>query len=154
MKYLLIMMIVSGVLSAEEKTFTVNKKSFSDVYPAVWFSPSTMKITPIVEKSDTGPSKEFIIFIEPDDPEFAILKKNTNKNEQGFQYLGEGEEHYKNVNVPAKLKLDRQISRSKMREGKPVYLFVSKNRFYVIYVFESNRKESVLSFKIKELPKK
>ena len=53
------------------KTVVVDKGAFNDVYPGVWFSPSTGEIMPLKEKSEIPPEEKYEIGIEPDDPEFG-----------------------------------------------------------------------------------
>jgi len=86
-------------ISLEGTLIDINQDSYDESYSAVWFSPSTGEITPvIIEEKDNGreklkiPESKFIFWIEPGDPEFQITREYRFEKDSkyGLQYIGEG----------------------------------------------------------------
>ena len=75
---------------ATTRLITVDPSVFGDVYPAVWFSPSTGEIIALADASERPPHIRYEIWIEPRDPEFAFLNSESRKG-QGFQMIGRGQ---------------------------------------------------------------
>ena len=73
-------------------TVTISPAQFSDIYPAVWFSPSTGEISPLLEESETPPAPHFEVWIEPGDPEFALSPDADGDPSAGLVYYGEGDD--------------------------------------------------------------
>ena len=94
--------------AAEEvKKIRVDPSRFSDIYPAVWFSPSTGEISPIKEKSEKPPEEKYEIWIEPNDPEFAFLRGA--REGVGFALLGYGDDVFGKPQIPKEPKLDERL---------------------------------------------
>ena len=71
------------------RVITVNDAQFSEIYPAVWFSPSTGEITGITPSRDKPPKEHFECWIEPKDPEFAFSASSGQGI--GFAFIGFGD---------------------------------------------------------------
>jgi hypothetical protein len=117
MKFLTVLFCVAcGVNAFPEakgvKDIVVDESKFSDIYPAVWFSPSTGEIAPLKEKSEVPPEKKYEIWIEPDDPEFAFLHDPRKKPKDiGFVLLGEGPKLFEHPKIPEQPKFELDIRR-------------------------------------------
>jgi len=149
----LILSLVAALASAADdgKTITVTQKSFSDIYPAVWFSPSTGEVSPLKTKTEAPPAKQYEIWIEPRDPEFALMGK-----EGGFALLGKGEKAFRNPTLPAAPKLDAKLTHlmRDMKPGdKPVFYCKARNSTCLIMVVALDKQEQVLVFKWRPLTK-
>ena len=102
---------VSGLAGAAdaEKVIVVDETRFSDIYPAVWFSPSTGEITPLKERSQNPPEEKYEIWIEPRDPEFGY---NPDKKPLGvgFAEVGKGQAAFEAPELSRPLKLKLKIT--------------------------------------------
>jgi len=153
---LLVLFSISCISAAQEetahKTIRINKDSFSEIYPAVWFSPSNGTIAPLTEKSETPPKPTFKIWIEPSDPEIATLdRKAAEEGNQGFQLIGHGETHFKNPVPPKEKKLVSRIRAEDLEKPLAVFLYVEGKKSYVMLVESLLKDEQELTFQWKAL---
>ena len=135
------------------KSIVVDKTRFSDVYPAVWFSPSTGEIAPLKERSEVPPGKQYEIWIEPDDPEFGYNPEGKPKG-VGFALLGKGEEVFRNPKIPEKWKLDLKLTHlMKEPQGSDGLVFYCKGKASecLIMVTAMDSKEQVIRFRWRPL---
>jgi beta-lactamase regulating signal transducer with metallopeptidase domain len=112
------------------KSVVVDKSKFSDLYPAVWFSPSTGEIAPLKVRSEKPPEEKYEIWIEPKDPEFRYLI-DQKPGAVGFSLLGKGDRVFQKAIIPDKPELKPNIL-DLMKEAdtaeKPVFYCKSKKR--------------------------
>ena len=132
----------------ETKTIRVDRTTFSAIYPAVWFSPSTGEISPLLKKSEIPPEEKFEIWIEPRDPELGY---NPDKKPVGvgFALVGKGPEVFKNPPIPANPKLALKItSLIKEEQGTEQFVFYCKGKSAtcLIMLTAIDRKEQVIQF--------
>ena len=140
----------------DSKTIQVDETKFSDVYPAVWFSPSTGEIAPLKEKSETPPEKKYEIWIEPSDPEFGY---NPDKKpvDVGFVLIGRGPEVFKSPKIPTQLNLKLKITHlMEERQAHEQFVFFckAKTSTCLIMVTSMDSKEQVIRFKWRLLTQK
>ena len=133
------------IAADEGKTVSVDPTEFSEVYPAVWFSPSTGEITPLREKSERPPAQQYEIWIEPGDPEFGIMDKGL-----GFALIGKGNDAFKNPSIPDEPSLKGAITHLMKKEQAPdhlVFYCKAKDSTCLIMVTTMDPKKEVLQFK-------
>lgn len=131
----------------------VDRRAFSEVYPAVWFSPSTGEIQPLKERSEFPPGGKYEIWIEPRDPEFCWAPGGE-PAEVGFMLLGKGEEVFANPSIPEEPTLNRKLTDLlKESEGpeKCVFYCRAGASECVIMITALDRREQVISFQWKLL---
>ena len=86
--------IAPQAVASPPTTITIDKRSFSDIYPAVWFDPNSGTVYKITEESEKPPVAGAVVWIEPGDPEFAV---GQGVEEQvGMCVIGYGEEVFAN----------------------------------------------------------
>jgi len=136
------------------KTIVVDKTKFSDVYPAVWFSPSTGEIAPLKERSEVPPAKKYEIWIEPGDPEFGYNLSRKRKD-VGFALLGKGLEVFRNPLIPPeprlKLKMTKLMKESQGSDGL-VFYCKAKTSECLLMITAMDSEKGVMSFKWRLLP--
>ena len=66
---------------------TISEEQFSEIYPAMWFSPSTGEVSPLLEESEDPPAPQYECWVEPRDPEFAF----SSDEGVGFAFVGKGD---------------------------------------------------------------
>ncbi len=134
------------------KTIRITKDSFSDIYPAIWFSPSDGTIAPLTEASEKPPKPSFTIWIEPSDPEIATLdRKAAKEGNQGFQLIGHGERHFKKPVPPIDRKLVSKIQIKDLEKPLGVFLYVEGDKSYVMLVESLSKDKQELTFQWKAL---
>ena len=153
-RQLLLLLLIPCIGAAQEesgpKTIRITKDSFSDIYPAVWFSPSDGKITPLTEKSEKPPKPIFKIWIEPSDPEIATLEqKSAEEGNQGFQLIGHEEAHFMNPVLPTERNLVSRVRAEDLEKPLAVSLYVEGKRSYVMLVESISRDRQELTFRWK-----
>lgn len=134
------------------KAIRITKDSFSEIYPAVWFSPSDGTIAPLTEASEKPPKPIFKIWIEPSDPEIATLdRKAAKEGNQGFQLIGHGETHFKNPVPPKERKLVSRIRTEDLEKPLAVFLYVEGKKSYVMLIESLSKDNQELTFQWKTL---
>lgn len=134
------------------KTIRITKDSFSEIYPAVWFSPSDGTITPLTEKSEEPPKPIFKIWIEPSDPEIATLdRKAATEGNEGFQLIGHGRTHFKNPVAPREKKLVSRVPAKDLEKPLAVFLYTERKKSYVMLIESLSTDEQALTFQWKAL---
>lgn len=144
--------------AASVKRILVNKTTFSDVYPAVWFSPSSGDISPLTENSETPPKKKYEIWIEPRDPEFAFGPGREREN-VGFLLVGKGKNDFQSASIPddaklAKSKLAKRLSDLKKLTagGKlPVFYCKAANSECFIMITTLDTEKEMIGFRWRPL---
>lgn len=131
------------------KSVRVDEKAFSDVYPAVWFSPSTGEIAALKEKSEVPPEEKYEIWIEPDDPEFGY-NPDAKRKGVGFALIGGGSDAFKDPRIPdspqLKLKITHLMKETQAKE-QLVFYCKAKTSTCLIMVTAMDKKERVIQFK-------
>jgi hypothetical protein len=130
------------------KAVVVDKGKFSDVYPAVWFSPSTGEIMPLKNRSEIPPEDKYEIWIEPDDPEFG-WNPDQKPTGVGFALVGKGPEVFANPAIPKNPKLKLQITQlMKETQGAEQLVFYCKAKTSecVIMITAMDSKEEIIRF--------
>jgi hypothetical protein len=139
----------------EGRIIRVDETTFSEVYPAVWFSPSTGEIVSLKERSEVPPEKKYEIWIEPDDPEFGY-NPDTKPKGVGFALIGRGPDVFKNPKIPKDLKLKLKITHL-MKEDQAreqlVFYCKSSTSTCVIMVTSMDVQKRVIQFKWRLLSK-
>jgi hypothetical protein len=148
---------IRGVSAAQEdsgaKSIRITKESFSEIYPAVWFSPSDGSIAPLTERSEKPPKTKFKIWIEPSDPEIATLEQESaEEGNQGFQLIGHGETHFMNPVLPTQRDLVSRVRAEDLEKPLAVLLYVEGKRSYVMFVESISTDRQELVFRWKALP--
>jgi hypothetical protein len=141
---------------AEVKTVVIDEKKFSDIYPAVWFSPSTGEVSPLKQKSEVPPAEQYEIWIEPRDPEFAFGPGIKAKG-VGFAALGKGLDVFRKASRPRNPRLESNLAKllkGVKVEELPVFYCKAKDSECVIMVTALDRKKHLLRFQWKRLKKK
>ena len=139
----------------ESKTIVVDKTKFSDIYPAVWLSPSTGEITSLKTKSETPPEEKYEIWIEPSDPEIAFVQKGLVFEKCGFALLGAGSEQFANPTIPAGVKLERRALKTwyETEKGPSVLYCRAKNVECLLMITAWSKKDELLKFEWRLLKK-
>ncbi|MBW8015878.1 MAG: HEAT repeat domain-containing protein [Planctomycetes bacterium] len=135
-----------GINCANAKIIEVSPSKFSEIYPAMWFSPSTGEIAAITVVDEKPPAPKFEVWIEPGDPEFAFL----NSSDKGFVYLGIGDEVFKNPDIPKKFKLNNKLHhliKPKQVLFRPVYLCKGKKGNCIIQIINFDDSSQKIRFK-------
>jgi hypothetical protein len=140
------------------KVITVEKSKFSDVYPAVWFSPGTGEIVPIKERSEEPPEAKYEVWIEPRDPEFGFSSSRNEAEAKkiGFSLVGKGTEVFENTETWNAANLDRKLTYlTKATQGSEGLVFYCKgtSSSCLIMITEMDRKKEIISFRWKPLRK-
>jgi len=158
MKYGTVVLIVLATAIAaqaadDSRTIRVDRTTFSEIYPAVWFSPSTGEITSLKERSEVPPAENYEIWIEPGDPEFGYNpeKKPTGI---GFALIGKGFDVFEDSKIPSNLKLDLKLTNLMQEDqapGQPVFYCRAKTARCLIMVIRMDVKVQVLEFKWRPL---
>ena len=146
---LLCMAALAHAADDGSKTVRVDEKAFSDVYPAVWFSPSTGEITPLKEKSEVPPEEKYEIWIEPDDPEFGYNPDAKPKG-VGFARIGSGADAFRDPSIPdsPQLKLSITHLMQETQAQEPLVFYCkAKTSTCLIMVTAMNKAERVIQFK-------
>lgn len=137
------------------KAIVVDKSKFSEIYPAVWFSPSTGEITPLKKMSEVPPEAKYEIWIEPDDPEFGYNPEKEPKG-VGFALLGKGLEVFKNPVIPEKPRLKLKLTHfmGKLQGSEnPVFYCKAKTSECLIMITVMDKEEGIISFRWRPLRK-
>jgi len=137
------------VPSEKAKDIVVDKTKFSDLYPSVWFSPSTGEITSLKEKSEVPPEKKYKIWIEPGDPEFALLPDSKVKD-AGFQLLGYGEKTFNEAATPKTLELSPELTKLLRDSGGaklPVFYFKTGDDKCFLMITSVDKEKEVIRFR-------
>ena len=137
------------------KTIVVDKRKFSDVYPAVWFSPSTGDIAPIKERSEIPPDAKYEIWIEPGDPEFGWNPDQKPKG-VGFALIGKGRGEFTSPSIPSNPKLELKINRlmkEKQASEQLVFYCKAKASECLIMITAMDSKKELISFQWRPLKK-
>ncbi len=137
----------------DSKSIVVDRSAFSDVYPAVWFSPSTGEIAPLKERSETPPAGKYEIWIEPSDPEFGYSPE-MKPGDVGFALVGKGPEAFENPNIPVQPKLDLKITHlMEEQQGGDGLVFYcrAKTSECLIMITEMDSEAEVMRFKWRPL---
>lgn len=143
-----------AVAAEDGKSIVVDKSKFSDIYPAVWFSPSTGELSPLKDKSEKPPAEQYEIWIEPHDPEFAFIPNGT--HEVGFAALGGSSEVFTNAEIPDRPKLSRTLTELlKQTSGPGPHVFYCKGATCscLIMITASDPEAGVMRFQWKLLAK-
>ena len=153
-----VILICAAILTSaadNDKTIRVDETKFSDVYPAVWFSPSTGEITSLKERSEFPPEVKYEIWIEPRDPEFTYGPPKRQMG-VGFALLGMGPEVWKNPKIPQGLKLNLKIDPLMMKaqaHEQLVFYCKAKTCTCLIGITSIDPKKQVVQFKWRLLKK-
>lgn len=132
-----------------EKKITINKESYSEVYPAVWFNPDKGTIHTLTAKSEKPPVEGATIWIEPDDPEFAI---GPNVKGVSFYEAGAGEDSFKNIAWTEGLRKVSEIDMSVLKgDASPVYIIQTEKGRYAIILDAVDTDKSSIVFRWKPL---
>ena len=137
----------------DSKSIVVDRSAFSEVYPAVWFSPSTGEIAPLKERSETPPAGKYEIWIEPSDPEFGYFPE-MKPGDVGFALVGKGAEVFENPTVPPQPKLDLKITHlMEAHEGGDGLVFYCRARTSecLIMITAMDEDKEVIRFKWRPL---
>ena len=144
-KYLLLLisLLLAIEVFAEEATLPGKKvnitiKDYSDIYPAVWFSPNDGSISGLIDKSENPPKPKFKIWIEPQDPEINGIGT--------FILLGHGEDAYNKATVKTKGKSKHCLLGDDLLGEKPVFLFKDKQNTWVFIILSLNKKAKSILF--------
>jgi hypothetical protein len=138
------------------RDITVDKSAFSDIYPAVWFSPSTGEITPLKERSEKPPEEKYEIWIEPNDPEFGY-NPDLKPQGVGFALLGKGEAIFSDPQIPEKPRIKLKITNLMQPSQGPenlVFFCQAKSCQCVIMVTAMDPKKQIIRFRWRLLPRK
>jgi hypothetical protein len=130
------------------KRVVVDKGTFSDVYPAVWFSASTGEIMPLKDRSEIPPEDKYEIWIEPDDPEFG-WNPDEKPTGVGFALVGKGPEVFANPPISKNPKLKLKITHlMKETQGAEQLVFYCKAKTSecLIMITAMDRKEGIIRF--------
>ena len=95
------------------KDIGLNKKNA--FFGQLWFSPSKGEVSPTTRdrKTEYGrPDSTYIIWIEPQDPEFDIMRKYRFEDDEpyGIQYLGKGNTIFESKNITLTDKWDNNLT--------------------------------------------
>lgn len=134
---------------------SVDKSKFSNVYPAVWFSPSTGEIAPLAEGSEMPPEEKYEIWIEPRDPEFGF-NPGTKSEGGGFALLGQGDSLFEDPGITEGAKLTQDITHLMHEsQGSDGLVFYCRARACecLVMITAMNSKEEVITFKWRLLKK-
>jgi len=137
------------------KRIVVDESKFSDIYPAVWFSPSTGEITPLKERSETPPEEKYEIWIEPDDPEFG-WNPDQKPSGVGFALIGKGTGDFVNPTIPKDPKLRLKITQHmKETQGAEQLVFYCKAKTSecLIMITAMDSKKEIIRFDWRPIPK-
>ena len=141
--------------AGESKTIRVDKTKFSNIYPAVWFSPSTGEITSLKKRSEVPPETKYEIWIEPNDPEFGYIPGKDPKT-LGFALLGEGLAVFEDSKIPTNPRLKPKLThlmRKTAASKHPVFYCKAKTSTCLIMITAMDKKEGVIEFKWRLLAK-
>jgi hypothetical protein len=135
------------------RTIMISKAQFSEIYPAVWFSPSTGEIVELVEESDEPPAPKFECWVEPRDPEFAFADEDG----VGFAGFGEGDDKFE-MDPPAIDDLEGNLRDVIGRNpdpdalaGQPVFYVKGKLGDCMIQILKWDPENQVIEFKWRSL---
>lgn len=147
---LILLLAASRTYAAgEHRNIRVDETAFSDVYPAVWFSPSTGEIAPLKERSEVPPGDQYEIWIEPRDPEFGYNPDKKPEN-VGFALIGKGLDTFNKTEIPGHLRLKLKIThlmKEEQAHEQPVFYCKGKTSTCLIMITSMDSKENVIQFK-------
>lgn len=146
---ILIFMIVFPLASCGQKQqdqiITIDSSAYID-YPAVWFSPSTGEI--VAFEDGTSPAAEYEFWVEPRDPEFAILDESGDSGAYGILFIGTGSEIFKNTTSIVE---DGYDSGEYSLEENGVYLIHTETGDCVIHIIKLSSHDNYMRFWWKSL---
>lgn len=137
---------------SDSRLITIDKNQFSEIYPAVWFSPSSGKVVGLTSQSEEAPSDEFEIWIEPDDPEVAISNQlsEDSLDRFGFVPLGNGIETFERAfNLPRSEPeaIIGRLGNELENDDQPVFLYYGKKSNCLIMIEKVDTDEEVITFR-------
>lgn len=131
------------------KMVEVSEAYFSDIYPAMWFSPSDGTVSPILDKSEEPPEAKYECWVEPGDPEFAFLDEPLGRG-IGFAVIGFGDKVFNEAVIPDDIEIKNRIDKHLepfMIQERPVYYVQGKYGKCLIQIHQYDSKERVIKFK-------
>ena len=129
------------------KVVTISKEHFSDIYPAMWFSPSTGELSPLLEESEDPPAPQYECWVEPSDPEFAFLSKG----DIGFALLGAGDDAFA-ADLPDDVgELDRKLTNVLGNKPLSVVYVKGEGGSCVIQILKWDPDNTTIQFKWRSL---
>ena len=135
------------------RTILISKAQFSDIYPAVWFSPSTGEIVELVERSDDPPAAKFECWVEPSDPEFAFSGEDDGV---GFAGFGSGDGNFEMDPPDGGVDLDDDLGDlldddPEILAGEPVFIVRGKQGSCMIQILKWDPDAQIIQFKWRSL---
>ena len=131
------------------KMVEISEAHFSDIYPAMWFSPSDGTVTPITEKLEEPPEAKYECWVEPGDPEFAFLDEPLGSG-MGFAVIGFGDRVFNEGVIPDDIEIKDRIDthlQPFMIQERPVYYVQGKYGKCLIQIHRYDSEARVIKFK-------
>lgn len=132
------------------KRIEITPASFSDVYPAVWFSPSDAEVRAIQVEGEEPPGENFEIWIEPRDPEIGVLNEAKNDLEPAFAWVGNGSAAFEKLKIPADSRIVQLDHRHEFTPNN-VYLLERGEQAYLMMIESISPDEQTLTFRWRQL---
>jgi len=148
---------MAGYAADVGKSIVVDPSKFSDVYPAVWFSPATGEIVALKERSEFPPEEKYEVWIEPCDPEFRIGSGETNAAAKriGFALVGQGREVFAKTKTCQATQWAEDLA-SLMKKSPeadhPVFYCRARKSACLIMITEIEAEKQVIRFRWRPLP--
>ena len=151
-----------NTLSEIEKTedvikyIEISNSSFSEVYPAVWFNPSSAEISPMTEENGEmieEPPGDDWYWVEPEDPEFSNwwLENGDNIKFYGVKYLGVGDDIFNSPIIDDSQDFNYGVFDTEEYRANCVYYIKTKSGECVIQLLDLITDDNYLRFKWKKL---
>lgn len=135
--------------NATVKMVEISKDQFSEVYPAMWFSPSDGTVSPILTRSEEPPEPKYEIWVEPGDPEFSFLDILPESG-RGIAVVGFGDFVFDSGDIPPDIEfqegIEKQIDPVFFQE-RPVYLIIGTHGKCLIQIHRYDNREQIITFK-------
>jgi uncharacterized membrane-anchored protein YhcB (DUF1043 family) len=142
--------------SKNASAIVIDRDKFSELYPAVWFSPATGEVVPIDIGAERPPQEKYEIWIEPRDPEFRIGKSATNNvgKEPGFAPVGKGSKIFEETRNWQAQTVEEDLA--KLMRGsnggeQPVFYCQGKTSACLIMITQWEPKSQIIGFRWKRL---
>ena len=133
------------------KRVTIGPEAFSEIYPAVWFSPEDATFVALKERSEKPPDAQHRIWIEPSDPEINTLPLDGGKRTRPFVVIGSGSATYRTAARDAEGKRESRLRGATLLKDKPVFLYTENDRVWVCMILAADKEKQTMSFLWREL---
>jgi len=135
-------------------TIEISNSSFNDLYPAVWFSPSTGEIVAVGDPNDpnaeTPPETKYHFWIEPNDPEFAAFDYED-QDIYGVKFIGNGSNYFDVTETSGDGGFISDLLDTGSLEMDNVFYIRTQEGDCLIQILDLQQSENYLKFKWKKL---